>query len=204
MAEPLGANKTDKMETLFSKYLIQAKKNNQLVSIRTNEENADKFSVGYVLGINEETINIKAINPKGFSDGVFCIQTKDLYGIDLDDKYIKKLEVRVKGSKEIYTDISAPSFFSDGDVNFSKILLKAQENQQLIHINFYRDLGLYGFIKELNDEEFLIEVYNDQGEYDGISVFLVEDIQNINWDDEDIRVIEILRKEKNTGPNKPQ
>ena len=62
------------MREIFKKYLINAKENNKLVAIRTNIEDADKFSVGYILGLNDETISIKAINPQGLPDGVFTIQ----------------------------------------------------------------------------------------------------------------------------------
>lgn len=189
------------MRAIFEKYLNKAKEKNKLVGIRTNIENADKFSVGYILGLNDETISIKAINPQGLPDGIFTIQTKDLYGIDLDDIYIRKLEIREKNYKKIFSDIQAPSFFSDIDVNLSKILLKAKDLRQLININFYRDIGLYGFINEMNKEEFVIEVYNNEGEYDGTSVFLIEDVKNIIWDDEDIRLIDIMKNKKNTGPN---
>lgn len=189
------------MREIFKKYLINAKENNKLVAIRTNIEDADKFSVGYILGLNDETISIKAINPQGLPDGVFTIQTKDLYGIDIDDIYIRKLEIREKNAKKIFSDIPAPSFFSDVTVNISKILLKAKDSRQLIHINFYRDIGLYGLINEINEEEFVIEVYNEDGLYDGTSVFLIEDIKNINWDDEDIRLIDILKNKKNTSSN---
>lgn len=188
------------MREIFEKYLNKAKEHNKLVAIRTNIENADKFSVGYILGLNDETISIKAINPQGLPDGVFTIQTKDLYGIDLDDIYIRKLEIREENSKKIFSDIPAPSFFSDVNVNISKILHKAKDSRQLIHINFYRDIGLYGLINEINDEEFVIEVYNDDGLYDGTSVFLIEDIKNIIWDDEDIRLIDIIKNKKNTSP----
>ena len=189
------------MREIFKKYLINAKENNKLVAIRTNIEDADKFSVGYILGLNDETISIKAINPQGLPDGVFTIQTKDLYGIDIDDIYIRKLEIREKNAKKIFSDIPAPSFFSDVTVNISKILLKAKDSRQLIHINFYRDIGLYGLINEIDEEEFVIEVYNEDGLYDGTSVFLIEDIKNINWDDEDIRLIDILKNKKNTSSN---
>ena len=47
----------------------------------------------------------------------------------------------------------------------------------------------------------MIEVYNEDGLYDGTSVFLIEDIKNINWDDEDIRLIDILKNKKNTSSN---
>jgi len=189
------------MKTLFERYLRLAKEKNQLISIRTDNENADKFSVGYVLGINDDVINIKAVNPKGQPDGVYTVQTEDIYGLDIDDKYLKRLQLKLDKQKEIFADTSVPSIFMDGEVNIRKIIEKAKEQKQLIHVNFYRDIGLYGFINEVLDDEFVIEVYDEHGEYDGISIFIIDDIRNINWDDEDIRVVDKLRVLKNTGPN---
>ncbi len=188
------------MKDFFRKYLEQAKNENKLVAIRTNNEDTDKFSVGYILGINDQTINIKAINPNGLPDGTFSINTTDLYGIDLDDRYLKQLATKQKFAKEIFADTPSPSFFEDGEVNIKTILEKASEKKQLIHVNFYRDLGLYGYVNEINEEEFVFEVYNDNGEYDGISVYLIEDVKNINWDDIDTRSVSIF-KTNNTGPN---
>ncbi len=185
------------MKKLFKKYLLQAKRNNQLVAIRTDDEDADKFSVGHLLGINDDTVSIRAINPKGQPDGVFTVRTENLYGIDLDDRYIQKLELKSNNLDKIYASNALPPFYSDGDVNFEKILLNAKESNQMIHVNFYRDLGLYGLIIEINSEEFAIKVYTSDGQPDGVSIYLIEDIKNINWDDEDIRILNIL-KDKNS------
>jgi hypothetical protein len=56
----------------------------------------------------------------------------------------------------------------------------------------YRDLGLYGYIKEVGEEEFVIDVFTSDGIYDGISIYLIEDIKNIHWDDEDNRLVNLL------------
>jgi hypothetical protein len=97
--------------SLVNKYLLQAKENNQLVAIRTNSEDGDQFIVGHLLHFNEDTISIKAINPKGQPDGVFTIKTEDLYGIDFDDQYIQKLELKLKNFDKIYESISLPNFY---------------------------------------------------------------------------------------------
>jgi hypothetical protein len=182
------------MNELMRKYLANAQDKGQLITIRTDHENADKCSLGHLLSFNDKTVSIKSYNANGQIDGVFTINTTDLYGIDLDDQYARKLEARIKNQETIYADSPLPSFFSDGDVNLQKLLEKAIESNQLIHVNFYRDIGLYGYIKEMNETEFVIEVYDSYGRPDGISVFLIDDIKNINWDDEVTRMVELLTK----------
>lgn len=182
------------MNKLMQKYLTKAQADGQMVSIRSDHEDADKFSIGYVLGFNDKTVTMKAFNPNGQIDGIFTINTADLYGIDLDDQYARKLDMRINNQETIYANLKLPSFFTDGDMNFRKLIENAKDSNQLIHINFYRDIGLYGYIKEMNENEFAIDVYDSSGRYDGTSVFLIDDIKNINWDDEDTRIIELMIK----------
>ncbi len=184
------------MKPLILKCLKQANENNKLVSIRTNSDEASKFSVGYVLGLNDDQVSIKSISPQGMPDGVFTVKTADIYGIDMNDNYIRKLELKMLNLKTIFADTPSPSFYSDPIIDYRKILLNAKSSLQLIHVNFYRDLGLYGFIKEVGDEEFIMDVFTSDGIYDGVSVYLIEDIKNIHWDDEDIRVVNLLIEKK--------
>ncbi len=181
------------MKELFKKYLLKAKKENKLVSFRTNTEETEKFSVGYIIGINDEIVNVKSVNPNGLSDGILMIRLKDIYEIDTDDKYIRRLELKIKNQKKILRDISVPPYFYDYEYNMFLILQKSKEENQLIYINFYHG-GFYGYVKELTQEELLFEIYTEYGEYDGLSVFLIEDIKNIILDDIDNRSVELQKK----------
>lgn len=180
------------MKPLILKNLKQAQENFKLVSIKTNNEDANKSYVGNVIGLNEEVVTIKSITPQGFPDGIITIKTIDIYGMDMNDNYIRRMELKMSNLKTIYADKACPSFFSDPINDFSKILQKAKSQLQLIHVSFYRDLGLYGYIKEVGDEEFIIDVFNSDGIYDGVSIYLIEDIKNIHWDDEDNRIVNLL------------
>jgi len=180
------------MKPLILKNLKLLQENHKLVSIKTNNDDAHKSNVGYVLGLNEEIVTIKSVTPQGFPDGIITVKTSDIYGIDMNDNYIRRLELKISNLKTIYVDTVSPSFFSDPIIDFSKILLKAKSQLQLIHVSLYRDLGLYGYIKEVGEEEFVIDVFTSDGIYDGISIYLIEDIKNIHWDDEDNRLVNLL------------
>lgn len=175
------------MNKIFREYLEKAKKENSLIAIRSNTDDTDKFSAGYVLQLTDDIISIKAINPHGLPDGVFIIKTTDLYGIDFDDRYLKRLRKRMEGSKKLFSDTPSPNFFSDSENNIRTVLEQAKEKGQMVNVNLYHDLGFYGYIQELNETEFSIKAFTEYGEYDGISIYLIEDIRNIYWDDIDIR-----------------
>lgn len=179
------------MNEIFKEYLDKAKKENKLIAIRSNTDDTDKFSAGFILSISDETISIKAINPHGLPDGIYTIKKSDLYGIDFDDKYLKRLRKRMEESKKLFSDSPSPNFFSDSESNIKTILEKAMDKKQMINVNLYHDLGFYGYIRKLSETEFSIEVFNEFGEYDGISIYLIEDIRNIYWDDIDTREREI-------------
>jgi len=182
------------MEEIFIEYLEKAKKESKLISIRSNTDDTDKFSAGFVLSITDEVISIKAINPHGLPDGIFIIKKTDIYGIDFDDKYLKRLTGRMEESKKLFNNAQTPNIFLDSESDIRSILKKAMDVNQLINVNLYHDLGFYGYIQDLTENEFSIKVFDDFGEYDGISIYLIEDIKNIYWDDIDIREREIQIK----------
>lgn len=179
------------MNEIFKKYLEKSIKEKSLISIRSDTTDTDKFSAGYVLNLSDEVFSIKAINPHGLPDGILTIKTADLYGIDFDDIYLKRLKNRIEESKKLFSDSPSPNFFSNSESNIRITLEQAKEKRQMVNVNLYHDLGFYGYIQELTQTEFSIEVFNKYGEYDGISIYLIEDIKNIYWDDIDIREVEI-------------
>ena len=184
------------MKQLIAKCLKQVQENNKLITIRTNTDDADKFNVGYILNFNDEFVTVKSINAQGLPFGVFTIKISDIYGVDMNDNYLRKLELKMLNLKTVFADTPSPSFYADPIIDFRKILLNAKSQLQMINVNFYRDLGIYGFVKEVGEEEFMLDVFNTDGIYDGVSVYLIEDIKNIYWDDEDIRMINLLIEKK--------
>jgi hypothetical protein len=174
---------------LFPILLKKAKKENKMVAYRTNTDTGERFGVGYVLDYNDETITFKSISPQGFNDGIFIIRTTDLYGMDFDDIYCRRLELKEAQRDQIFAEAQVPAFFHHGNSSIPEILEKAKTHNQLININFYQDITLYGYIKEVSETEFFMEVFDEYGGYDGFSVFLIENIKNINWDNEEIRTV---------------
>ncbi len=78
------------MREVFHSYLEKAKAENKLVAIQSNTDDSDKFSAGYIIEMNNDVIRINTVNPNRLQDRGFTSQTKDLHGIDYDDKYFKR------------------------------------------------------------------------------------------------------------------
>jgi len=67
-------------------------------------------------------------------------------------------------------------------------LTKLQSEDILVDVfTDHFDESLYGFIRNFNDKYLLLEIYDDNGFYDGIIVFKREDITRIKWDNNGIK-----------------
>jgi hypothetical protein len=177
---------------LFQVLLKQAQDENKPAAFRINASDGPRLYLGYLLDYNEETISVRSLTTQGLPNGILVFKTPDLFGVDFDDIYLRRLEAKESNLRKLYADTSVPALFHIGNCSLEEILLQAQKEQQLIYVNLYQDLGLFGYIKELSETEFLMETYNSFGQYDGLSVHLIENIKNINWDDEDTRIVKLL------------
>ncbi|MFC6998939.1 hypothetical protein [Rufibacter roseus] len=177
---------------LFYTLLKQAKDENKPVTLREQGPDGSKFYFGYLLDYNDDTISVRAITSQGLPNGILILKSSDLFGVDFDDIYLRRLEIKEANLRKLYADTTVPAMFHIGNCSIEEILEQAKKEEQLIYLSLYQDIGLYGFIRELTDSEFLMEVYNTSGEYDGMSVHLIENVKNINWDDEDTRIVRIL------------
>ncbi|MEO7992494.1 MAG: hypothetical protein ABI663_23285 [Chryseolinea sp.] len=84
----------------------------------------------------------------------------------------------------------------------TKTLKKLQTEN--IFVDIFTDMfdeSFYGFIRQFNANFLLLEHYNDDGLYNGIVVFRLEDITRIKWDNNDInstqKIINKHNQEKN-------
>ncbi|ALJ00075.1 hypothetical protein [Rufibacter tibetensis] len=184
--------------SLFYSLLQTAKEEEKPVALRANSPDGPKLYLGYLLDHNEETISLKSLSQQGLPNGIVIIRTTDLFGVDFDDIFLRRLEVKEASLRKLYADTAVPAIFHIGNCSIEEILQQAKKEGNIIFLNLYQDLGLYGFIKEVTEAEFLIEVYNSYGQYDGMSVHLIENIKNINWDDEDTRIVRILLDREKT------
>ncbi|WP_205500001.1 hypothetical protein [Rufibacter psychrotolerans] len=177
---------------LFYTILQQAKEEDKPVALRLHAPEGPKLYLGYLLDYNEETISLRSLTQQGLPNGILILKTSDLFGVDFDDIFLRRLETKGNNLRKIYADTAVPALFHIGNCSMVEILVQAQKEQQLIYLYLYQDLGLYGFIKEVTESEFLMEVYSSYGQYDGLSVHQIENVKNINWEDEDTRIVRIL------------
>lgn len=187
------------MNRIFKEILNQSKEDEKLIAIFTDKDESSRFMVGIVVNFGFEIISIRHISPEGFPDGIKTINVEDVNRIVTDDNYLKKLEIKMDNLAEIFIEPKVPDIFNDPALGFESILKLSKEEKKLIHINFDFDSGVYGIVEDIDDEEFLLREFDSYGEYDGLAAYKTDAINDISWDDEDNRTVEILIRRKNTG-----
>ncbi len=167
--------------------LQKSKDSKEIISIW--QYNGDKGSiVGYVTEISEEYIGFRHFTRFGKQDGVLFIKLANIKNIDFNDDYTRVMECLIQ-----YADIIDKP--SDFNINLNQSdywqynavvqLFKAKDQMASFEINggdFFT-----GFIKEISEEDFILNCVAKNGEDLGTSLFKIEDITEIRVNDIDDR-----------------
>lgn len=173
--------------SILNSTLQKSKENKEIISIW--QYNGDKGSiVGYVTEISEEYIGFRHFNRFGKQDGVMFIKLANIKTIDFNDDYTRVMECLIQ-----YADII------DKPSNFSINLNKSDYWQYYAVLQFYKAKDqmasfeinggdfFTGFVKEVSEEDFVLNCVAKNGEDLGTSLYRIEDISEIRFDDIDDR-----------------
>jgi hypothetical protein len=183
------------MAELLAEILKRAQHEKRMLGVRTSHA-GDRFSVGYVISFSDELLLLRVINRDGMQTGIQSYHMGDIYQLDFDDRYIRNVELKEDNLDKVYAGLKSPAFMEQEYLNIPLLLKRAKEASQLVFLTTRIGPDLYGYIHQSSDEEVLLECYTEFGEYDGLTVIQVENIQNFVWSDEDTRMIELHLKRR--------
>lgn len=182
----------------ISKLLERSKNNKELVGIWQYSDDKG-FSAGYVLDFDEDLIYFKHFTKYGKPDGIMTIQTEDVQSIDFNDNYLNALECLIQYSnildKEDELNIDF-SFDEDWNLNLIK---QAEEKNIFISVEINSDKFYSGFVKDSSEIDFTLNCIGKMGEDEGLIVFRIEDVTQININDIDDRKRQLLYKWRNAS-----
>jgi len=185
------------MNSLLFYLIEEAKKNNRLISLSLDGSDYETAVVGFVKDYDDLYVTLNHISSEGFEDGILVHKIDNIYSASYDDRYNKRLEFLYK-NKALFKD--ADQVVTDtlsGNVIWN-LLHKAKELEVVVTIGFDRDFTTSGYVKDLNESEVLIRCIGYEGDYDGLSVFLVDDIDSISYNDIDNRKTDFYYKNRET------
>lgn len=164
---------------MFNEYLCSAMANNVPVSIYTDKNDTDKFSFGFIQGVSNDYILIAAITPFGFYDGYTIKSYIDIYRIESQDKYGKKVHklYLLHEQKHQLVDNLTDNLILD-------LIRFANEKHLAVSIELFHSESddLQGFVADIQGDMVTIEQLDDDGKKDGNSVISLEDITDVVCD----------------------
>ena len=170
------------------KELINKLKNScKLAAVYSDDDNCDKFAVGYILKNTSDELLMLNISPYGKYDGFSVIRTDDIYRIEYESLYLKKIERLTDKGEISFPELDCGEYLTDSLMKYS------MENEMiaLIKIGGGADV-VTGFVSDVTDEFVCLKQISDCGEYDGMTFIGKEQISFIASDDEECRCIKKL------------
>lgn len=181
------------MPGLFTDILQRAQREKRLLGVRTSQADG-RFSVGYVISYSDELLLLRVINRDGMQTGIQSYNRQDIFQLDFDDRYIRNIELKENNLDKVYAGLNAPAFMEQEYLTIPLLLSRAMQSRQLVYLTSQVGADLYGYVRQVSEEELLLECYTEFGEPDGITAIRVDNIQNFIWSDEDTRMIELHLK----------
>lgn len=102
---------------MFRQYLLSAKTSGNPISIYFDDEDAEKFSFGFVQDVSEEHILLACVSPFGFYDGYDIIGYQSIRRLEMNDRYGERVH-------KLYTirgENHPPVPFASGSLNLDLI-----------------------------------------------------------------------------------
>ena len=164
----------------------------KMCCIYKNANDMNHFLFGKVLAVNDEEIAIHMISPDGDDDGVNVFSIDEIFRIEVDGEYSKKMEFLLSSNLASYNIT-----IENNDI-MASYLSYAQANRLILSIELldsgYDDIT--GFIEMIKDGMCVIKQVDEYGYDDGISYILLNDITKISFLSEDEKRIMRLWEKK--------
>ena len=180
--------------SLLNSTLQRSKDYKEIISVW--QYSSDKRSlVGYVTEISEDHFTLKHFTVYGKCDGLILIKIQNIKTIDINDDYTKVMECVIQYSSVF----DQPSNFElnigySGHWQYDALIKLAQAKDEVASFEINGNDYFTGFVKELSEEDFILNCMGKNGEDQGTALFRIEDVTEIRVSDLDNRRRMLLYK----------
>jgi len=168
----------------------------QLINLTNTEDFAEIYNdlgdvdvcaVAKVLYVSDDYVILANITPNGMYDGFSLMKTETIFQINLDSRYLRKIKKLYITKKQTHMKLELENKnLMEGILDF------AYQNKFLILVELLGNAYLQGIIKRKEDHILVLSIINQYGEYDGESIFKIEDITSMHIDDEERNCLRLL------------
>ena len=184
-----------KEKNLFNKILDESIEKKLLISIYDNRSDNDKFSVGYAIARFNDSVLLHSVDKYGQYSGYELKPIEDIFKIGCVTEYNNNLGITYSESQFLLHNEMMKTI-SEKESGISAIIEFCFQNKVLLNVYFsYGDIIL-GFIKEIDNDYFLIDSYFTDGGYEGAYLVQKSNISQIDFDSKNEKKIERLINNK--------
>ncbi len=169
--------------------IVLYSKNKNLVEIYTSEE--DKFSVGYILGLDNDYVIFQLVSVHGLFDGYRIQLISSIKTLIDSSKYLDRLKLLIKKNQLNINDIFNISINSNKKC-LMKFLEQVNKHPVTISIKDDKESSWDGVIDYFDNNKVVIDLYGDEYILDYKDVFEYDEIESIDLLSEDNNLDEFL------------
>ena len=171
--------------------LNELKKKQKYISVYTKPGDPDKFSFGRIICLSDQLLVLRSITPDGSDDGLSVKEICDVFRVDEDSQYCKKMEKLMEASGCQEPDFDDEEIDEENIV--SSVLELSKRKNWVITVWPYDGDGIIGTVESLNGDVCVINQFDDYGKDDGKTTVFTESITEIWCNSSDERIISKLR-----------
>lgn len=182
-----------KTKDLLNALLNESQKKETLLSIYDNKNDIDKFYVGYVVEIFDDSILLYSYDENGEEDGYLSIRLVDIFKIEKASIYLTNLNYLVE-QKSLTNIKQIWEVKNNREEGIAEIVSVCHQQKILVTIKLIYEDFIVGYIVEEDDDFLLIEKCSKNGMQDGYNLIWFRDIQNIHFEGkEEKNLIKLLK-----------
>ncbi|WP_152983722.1 hypothetical protein [Peribacillus muralis] len=166
----------------MKKQLLNIMERKELVELYSDTEDVRKFDVVKILNVSDAFIVAANIASNGMYDGYRLLYLDNIHQMNINTKYIKKIKKLYVSKKQKHME------FVDGNDDLLLSFLDfAHKHHFMVSVDLFNVHGeVQGFIKNLEDDIFVISMVNEVGELDGEAFIKSDAIHAMSCDDQDV------------------
>lgn len=174
---------------MINETLIRSMEKNKMISIYTDLDDTERFSVGFLRGISENHVLIGAISSEGLYDGFYTQKLSRIYRVEDQTQYLDRIQKLYSIENQHHPEINAKEISSIYDLLYYALSNKLIVSIELLdsEINDSR-----GFVKTIDDYDILVDQIDYYGESDGLTVINLDDISEVTCDSVREQALKIL------------
>jgi hypothetical protein len=184
-----------RMRENIIKTMEKSKKEDKIITVYSDIDDYTNYECGFFYLKSENEFVLKSVTETGLYDGYLVIELDDVYRVDYDGQYERKLEKLYNLNRSRHSKRVKENIFSEQNL-FIDVMEMAESNNLYISLIFDNDEEeiVSGIVEEFTDEYVKLKVINEYGEFDGYTTVDIDEILKLSCDGEDEQVIKKLHE----------